>query len=73
MWVLTDLCLTLYCIFFDLMYYAVYVVGFVDIFSSQVVVCGRVSVCSTLWITLCCADRIAVLHALVFFQKVEVI
>ena len=61
----------LYHIFFDLISYAVCVVNFVDIFSSEVVVCDRVSVCNTLWITLCCVERLAVLCALVFFQKMK--
>lgn len=61
----------LYCIFFDLISHAVCVVNFVDIFSSEVVVCDRVSVSNTLWITLYCVDRLAVLCALVFFQKVK--
>ena len=60
----------LYCIFFDLIH-AVCVVDFVDIFSSQVVMCDKVSVCSTLWITQCCVNRLAFLFALVLFQKVK--
>ena len=59
------------CIFFDLISYAVCVVNFVVIFSSQVVMCNRVSICHTLWITLCCVNRLAVLCALVFVQKLK--